>query len=189
MWVKLAGQMGRTLLANLAQVSVVRMPVEGTSGSQLSLASGFTMPLKESPEAVLGHAGEGRAGGLWLRLTGQPQGVVFANFELARVAQAGPGRAGGSKLVFLPEFAVYVQESPEDILARLAEFGDLEAARTWHMMAADNGKPMLVNAARVATVGAAPARAGGAQIAFVGGGQIIVRESTEEIMRLLKDMA
>jgi len=188
MWVKLAAELGRPLYANLAQVSAVRPPVEGASGSMLALASGHSLMARQSPVEViqLFRRSAKEAAALWLELRNHLDQQLFVNFQLSCSVRSGSGVMGGSTIAFLPNFTLYAREALDRIEETLAAHPNTKAAGLWQGLSLDGRHRVLVNTARLAAVALPPGRARGTALTFVGGGQLFVTEPPEEVLGLGK---
>ncbi len=190
MWIKLTGDLGRPLFANLKRISAVRQPAEGATGARLAFLSGSNVYVRESVDKLMQKISRrGADVGLWITLTNEFGKPVGVNLERARLVRRGPGTFGGSMVVFLPEFGLYVKESPAEIRAVLGEHANRESADAWIKLTSDEKKSVLVNATRMATVRMGPAAASGAFLTFVGGGQVCVNESPAEVMNVVRGLA
>jgi len=191
MWIKLTGDLGRPLFANLKRISAVRQPAGGPTGARLAFLSGSNVYVSESVDKLMRTIGRpsGDDVGLWTTLTNEFGKPVGVNLERARLVRPGTGTFGGSMLVFLPEFNLYVKESPTEIGAVLDEHANRKAADAWIKLTSEEKKWILVNGTRVATVRPGPVTASGAFLTFVGGGQICVTESPAEVMNVVRGLA
>jgi len=185
MWIKLTGDLGRPLFANLKRLSAVRQPAEGATGARLAFLSGSNVYIRESVDKLMQKISRGAGVGLWLTLTNEFGKPVGVNLERARLVRPGPGTFGGAMIVFLPEFGLYVRESLAEIGAVLGEHANRESAEAWIKLTSDEKRWVLVNATRVATVRMGPATGSGAFLTFVGGGQVCVTESPAELVKVL----
>jgi uncharacterized protein YlzI (FlbEa/FlbD family) len=176
--------MSKPLLVNLRQVSAVRQPTQGSIGARLACLTGSTVPVEQPFDTVvkLLREGPGTEPGLWLSLANEYGKPVAVNFERVRAVRPGPGSFGGSMLVFLPDFTLYVQESPEEIGKLLGESPNTEAAGYWIKLTSENEKWVLVNSARIALVRQSPRGGPGSFLTFLAGGQLMVQESPEEVL-------
>ena len=187
MWLKLTSDIGKPLFANMAQICAVRPPSEGAGGARLAFLGGSSVPVKESPQRIMAMLAKKTkaAIGLWVKLTGEYDKQMFAEFECVHRVHSGPGSFGGSILVFLPVFTIYVKESLPEIVALLHGHDNRSAAATWHKLTLEARRRVLVNSAKIAAMHGAPRGAAGSLLTFLGGGRIFVQQSPRDIMDMI----